>query len=260
MKGLAFIGAYDTLHNNGTIDKVDSIYGVSAGCIFGLCIVMGLTPEIMLNIIKSHFPFKKGDLSIANFMLHMGVDKGTSCREFIQEVLKAGGYGIDAYMSDISVNRIKLYACVTNLSTYKKELFGPLSNVKVVDAVMASCAIPLYFAPVFIHNECYIDGSALWKSFPKELLQDPDDIGVCILNEESKAEPINLNNYLMRLTTLFSMYFSSVECSENTDKRVVYLKSVNTDCIIHDDCSDKFLDEIVTVGKTCTEDFFVGGE
>ena len=103
--------------------------------------------------------------------------------------------GIDLYMFTTELNKFKL--CKMSHTTHP--------DWRVIDAVYASCALPIIFAPLIRDDDCYVDGGMM-SSYPmKSCLDDGNDPDKVfgIKKFFSGNEPIrvtsSLFNYLMIL-------------------------------------------------------------
>lgn len=73
--------------------------------------------------------------------------------------------GIDLYMFTTELNKFKL--CKMSHTTHP--------DWRVIDAVYASCALPIIFAPLICDDDCYVDGGMM-SSYPmKSCLDDGND-------------------------------------------------------------------------------------
>ena len=255
-KGLVFVGAYGAYKERGALDGVTEIYGVSIGSVVGLSIVLGLTPTDILQCYEENFPCVSSHLSIKNFIEKFGFDAGCDLRKMIAAILRKGGYDENTLMTDMKSENIQLRVCVTNLSTYTADILDTDScDVKVIDALMASCAIPLFYAPVFIKGKCYVDGSALWNSFPFHLArEDHDDIGWGLINKINDDEIKGVGSYLKKLVTMFTMYFARYSSNAPINKNVVMFEDVDLDLLVFNECPDVKIQEMLDLGRTTAND------
>lgn len=250
-KGIVFVGAYQAYVERGALDDVTEIYGVSIGSVVGMCVVLGVSPDDILRCYEENFPCVSSHLSIKNFIHKFGFDDGSDLRKMILVMMKKGGLDENALMTDLKSRKIQLRVCVTNLSTYSADVLDTdTENVTVLDALMASCAIPLFYAPVFIDGRCYVDGGALWNSFPSHLVrEDRGDIGWGLLNKENDAEIKSVATYLSKLVTLFTTYFARFSSNAPKNKNVVMFENVDVSLIVFNECPDETITSMLNVGK-----------
>jgi predicted acylesterase/phospholipase RssA len=254
LKCLGYIGSYDVLEDNGTMERVDEVYGVSGGSIVGLGVALRVPPRDLLDVFRKNYPFKKDELRITHLISRFGLDMGLGGRRLIEGILEYAGIAKDAHMTALASLPIRFNVCVSNISTYEKQLITPDDDVSIVDAVMASSTIPILFVPVCMRGEYFIDGSALWHSFPGYLLED-GDIGMCQVSRVCREEKMTFWVYLSRLMTIFSMYFSSHD-TEKRDARVVYFDDCSTKLVSYEPLTDAESDALFAFGRKNAEEYF----
>lgn len=251
---LSYIGAYETLVSRGVMDKVTEIYGVSAGSFLGLGMVLRILPHEMLNIFCENYPFKKDDLRMTNLITKYGLDTSDGMRRMIEKILEFKGLSKDAKMTDLASRDIQFKVCVTNLSTYKKELFTTRDDVSIVDAVCASGTVPILFVPTRIKDDYYIDGGALWHSFPVELLKE-GDLGFCCMSKPCKEEKMTFWNYVSRLMTIIMMSFAFNEV-EQKHPQVIYFEDIGVKLVSYEPYTDEEYENMLRVGRKSAEEYF----
>ena len=153
-KGLAHAGVIKFLNENKIYPDVLS--GTSAGAIVATMYAAGKSPEEILNFFKSVSFFKWNHFSI---MKPRGFIHSDVFKKYLQPI-----FG-DAKIHDLDK---KVYITATNILSGKLEIFG--GNTPIVDAVIASCAIPMVATPYKIGNELYNDGGIL-NNFPADVLK-----------------------------------------------------------------------------------------
>lgn len=161
-KGFAHVGALKALQENGI--RPEAIAGVSAGAIVAVLYSAGVSVEEMLKMFtdtKFHdfceFTVKGG-----------GFFKIDRFKSFIREAL--GSY------TKIEELPIPVYIGATDLDNGRAAVFD---KGDIVEAVAASCSIPILFRPVEIEGVRYVDGGVL-RNMPSWILRDKCDclIGV----------------------------------------------------------------------------------
>ena len=251
---LTYIGTYETFISRGTMDEVTELYGVSGGSIMGLGMVLRIPPGDLLKIFRENYPFKKEELKITHLISKYGLDTGNGGRNLIEAILAYKNLPKDTRMSDLASFDIQFNVCVTNLSTYEKQLFTTRDDVSVVEAIMASSTIPILFVPVRIKDEYFIDGSALWHSFPIALLKE-GDIGVCSMTRPCREEKMTFWNYVSRLMSIFSTYISFLEIHYR-DPRVIYFEDVGIKMVSYEPFTDAEYERILDIGREYSKKFF----
>lgn len=163
-KGIAHAGVLKFLSEQEITPSC--IAGSSAGAIVGTMYAYGKKPEEILDFFKSiyffhwkHFTFKKA-----------GIVDSESFKKYFDEVFGATTLG--------ELN-IPMYVTATDMVKGKLKIFNP--DTKIVDAVLASTAVPGMISPYIIKEKLYSDGGIL-NHFPADLLQGKCDsiIGVYV--------------------------------------------------------------------------------
>jgi NTE family protein len=160
-RGFAHPGAMKAIEDFGL--KPDIISGTSAGALAGVFYADGYAPEEIMQVFIG-----KDFREFANIQVPVAAIFGTSgFRRFLKKYLHAKNFE-DLY--------IPLKVVTTNLDEGKSVVFdkGP-----IVDAVVASCSIPIVFNPVVINGINYVDGG-IFKNFPVSTIRSACDkiIGV----------------------------------------------------------------------------------
>jgi NTE family protein len=161
VRGFAHLGVLHVLQKSDFI--FSAIAGTSAGSIIGSLVAAGLSCneiQALLEAVESHHVFqrKPGDLPSL-----MGISG-------LEEVLRK-----QLGKKKFSDLQIPFMASAVNLHTGACEI---LTEGDVVDAVMASCAVPGFFPPRKIAEKTYIDGGVVMPVPVKPLRQLRPDLPV----------------------------------------------------------------------------------
>lgn len=154
-KGLYSCGVLKAIEELGLKDRIQAIYGVSAGALTGAYRASGRkAEEILENFLKS------GLFSLKNFAMppKLSLLKGTVVEKILTKDLK----------SDFSDLEIPLYVGATDIGTAKFLLF---SEGKLVPPVMGSMAVPGIFPPISFEEHVLVDGGIL-NNFPIDLAKE----------------------------------------------------------------------------------------
>lgn len=152
-KGFAHLGAFKLLEEKGIIPDV--IAGTSAGALMGALLADGYKPDE----IKELFTGREFS-EFAQFQIpKAGLFDSTRFRLFLKRHLRAKTF---------EELKIPLIVVATDLDHGESHLFtsGP-----IVDAVTASCSIPIIFNPVVINGIHYVDGG-LFRNFPVSVIRN----------------------------------------------------------------------------------------
>lgn len=155
LRGLAHIGSWRVLRDAGLHPA--GILGTSIGSLIGACIAGGRDLEEMESEARG---LQRDDIArIQRRALWLGgirapsLFQGEVLREFIERILPRGGW---------EEMGIPFQANAVELGSGRTEWFGTGArmDVSLVDAVSASCALPLFYPPVSLPGGAYVDGGA----------------------------------------------------------------------------------------------------
>jgi len=170
VKGIAYIGALETLSQRGFLDHIVRVGGTSAGAINGLLFALGYSIREQREILQSTDFRDFMDSSfgvirdIRRLAKHFGWHQGEFFRGWLGELIKARLGSIDATFADLqaSAGKPELYVIGTNLSTGYAETFSAERHpdMPLLDAVRISMSIPLFFQAVRRgpRKDVYVDG------------------------------------------------------------------------------------------------------
>lgn len=176
-KGIAHAGVLQYLQEQNI--KPVCIAGSSAGAIVGAMYAFGKKPEEILEFFKSiyffhwkHFTFKKA-----------GIVDSESFKHYFQDI-----FG-DTTLGELE---IPIHITATDMVKGKLKVFD--SETKIVDAILASTAVPGMISPYVIDDKLYSDGGIL-NHFPADLLNGKCEsiIGVYV-SPLQNIEAKNLNS------------------------------------------------------------------
>lgn len=189
VKGIAYVGAIEVLHEEDVMTDIRRVGGTSAGAINAVLISLGYKPDDLFSILY--------DLDFKNFM----DDSWGVTRDLNRLTTDFGWYKGDFFHSWISDHIAKkvgnpratfrdlkdrgcldLHLCGTNLSTGYSEVFSceHTPRTRVADAVRISMSIPLFFKAIRAQSgDVYVDGGVLRnypiKLFDREKYIDPKE-------------------------------------------------------------------------------------
>jgi NTE family protein len=184
-RGFAHIGILKALNEHGIYP--DIISAVSAGSIVGSMYADGYKPDDIFD------HFSEWDIySILKFYRPgFGVLKAIGIRKTLNKYLST---------NELAELKIPLIISATNFAKATTEYF---TEGSIVDAVMASSAVPLVLKPYIINGNMYVDGG-LMNNLPVDPLIDKCDfiIGVNV-NPVNETTQINsFRNYADRVLHL----------------------------------------------------------
>jgi NTE family protein len=156
MKGVAHIGVWKALEEAGV--RVDAVMGCSIGALIGASLAGGSGWRELAKVARA---LTKDDIvSINRRAVWMGgvreeaVFDGDHYREWIRRTLP---------LKSFAEARLPVRVNAVSLVSGKEVWFGTgaRDDVPPVDAVYASCAIPIYFPPARLGGDVLVDGGVL---------------------------------------------------------------------------------------------------
>ncbi len=170
-KGHMFLGFLDGIEHllekqGRTYDEwytsLKGVSGTSAGAMVGLVLLLGINKEkrsLLLSEISDVTRHLNPDLSL--LLRNYGWEDGRSLKNVIRRFLTLGGLSEESTLHDMYRIMRKEFVCVcTNLHRCEKMRLSSETHpdLKVVDAIYASCAVPFVFTPPKIDNIMVADG------------------------------------------------------------------------------------------------------
>lgn len=182
VKGIAYIGALETLDGLKILQNIERVGGTSAGAINAILVGLNFTKEETKDILWA-LDFHKfmddswGIVRDTERLLHeYGWYKGDYFRKWIGQLIKEKTGNSEATFADVEAMKEKynfksLFFMGTNLSTSFSEVFSAEHTPRtcIADAVRISMSIPLFFAAKRNYrNDVYVDGGVL-DNYPIKL-------------------------------------------------------------------------------------------
>lgn len=175
---ISYYGALNALlHSDDFELDINNIYGVSAGSIIGLCLLLDYSfDEFMNEIIEKDFNELK-DIRFVNFLYNWGMDSGNKIVSWLEILLIKKGYSPKITFIELyKKNGIKFTVLGGNLNKYKFEIFNYINspNICVLDAIRMSISIPFIFTIKKYKNDTIVDGGII-SNYPLEkfICKDP---------------------------------------------------------------------------------------
>ena len=163
IRGLALISAYETLLNTRDINlNLKGISGSSVGSIMCMAIILKLTVQEMKDFPNKQF--------LSNLTRIFKLAKTCEKLHFLQiEYLKKeliifmNSKNISELLTFDEIQNLDVRIAAYDVNLKKTMIFSKQNtpNVCLIDAVLASCAMPFIFSPIQIFDHCYSDGGEL---------------------------------------------------------------------------------------------------
>ena len=156
MKGLAHIGVAKALEEAGI--RPDAVVGTSIGALAGAMLAGGLGWRELAEVVRR---LRKDDIVRVNRravwfggVRAESVFEGEPFREWMDRILPVHDFG--QLMMPLRINAASLVS--------GDEIWfgsGRRTDVTLLDAVYASCALPVYFPPLHLEEDVLVDGGIL---------------------------------------------------------------------------------------------------
>lgn len=194
IKGISFIGFFKALEEFIDINNISKYIGCSAGGIFCLTIVLGYKIEDITNIMfKYNFDKFIPEIDIEELLNDYGLSDGNELKKFIVQIIeyKTGKNDV-TFLELYELTKKELTLVVTNFTQLKVEYWNHINtpNNSVLDGIMATSRVPLFFKPYKIGNDFYLDGGII-NNYPVNIIENENIdsfIGANLCNKKELEE------------------------------------------------------------------------
>jgi NTE family protein len=238
VKGISLIGAVKRLIDEGMIDlkKIEGVAGSSVGCIFGLLIVLGLTIDEIWDFIYSLDMKRLVEPNILLFPVACGVETGKIIHDLFENmIIKKTGIKNITFRQLYDLTKIHFTIVGSCLTTREAVYYDYINypDFGVSLAVRISIGIPLFFTPVTIGKNKYIDGGVL-NNYAMNLFDDKLDrtIGILICNDYNTNYRY-LEEYFVAIMNLY-MYQYYQKAATKYYANTVHIKKIPNNVFVLD--------------------------
>jgi predicted acylesterase/phospholipase RssA len=207
LKGWAYIGTIRALDEYLDRTFVEHVIGVSVGSLFGLCYVLGIQWDTLLDFVMG-LNFKElCDIDIDSILINKSLLHGIKFMSILKDFVSMK---VDP---DITFNQLKRYSKIKytvnalNLTKKKLEYFNYelTPDVKVVDAIRASCGIPLVFPMWNINGNYYVDGG-ICNNCPINLADEVDTIAFDVSHDNTVSSEASIVDCILSIIEISNGY------------------------------------------------------
>ena len=188
------------------MENVKSIFATSVGSLIGAAISLKIDPPLL----RDYFVKRPWDVLCKNnrySVLELYDCRGILHQGFIEDLfdplLKSVDLSCATTLAELyEYNGIELHIYATELNRYELVdiSFKTHPEWRVVDAVYASCSIPLLFSPLIQENKCYVDGGFFLNypinQCPTENLNEVFGISLGNFSDDQVDKPITIASTL----------------------------------------------------------------
>ena len=199
---MAQLGILAELMEQGLLDNVKEWHGCSCGSIAAIFCALGVTAgwiRDFVGILNLQIVGTPQDEYIANYMQFWGVSDFSVGIEILQKSLETWHPGSSNWtFADFAAARpdVSLTLIATNVSRRRLTRFcvTETPTVRIVDAVRASCAVPLFYVPwVDASGDLHCDGAVI-EYYPWSYLTDKDNTLVIACHATHFREPTGISS------------------------------------------------------------------
>jgi predicted acylesterase/phospholipase RssA len=212
---IGHLGVLAALLEGGMCGGVREWWGCSGGALCALLGALGVTSGWLRDCATALDLRILGAVEeemVADFFRTWCVNSGTAWKSYVGRVLETWEPGAAAWrFADLAAARPGVRLCITaaNLTRGVGAVFSAETtpDMLILDAVHASCAVPLFYAPwISGSGELFCDGAVL-EQFPWSAVKDKEGTLVVLCSETSlggnravrSGEIRNLTEYLARI-------------------------------------------------------------
>lgn len=183
--------------------NIESIYGSSAGSIMAVILSLNIDWELLDNYFLNR-PWEKvfslNFESLFSIFNNFGMFSNQVIIDLLNPLFKCNDIDINITIKELyDINHIDIHIITTELFNFESIDISHKTHPdwKVVDAVYASCAIPILFIPLKIDNTFYLDGGIL-NDYP---------IDICLKNNNNEDE-------------IFAIKKQNTQATQDPDKKI----------------------------------------
>ena len=209
VKVISIIGVLKALEEKGLMKKIKQISGVSAGAWLAFMISAGLEISILEKLVSDlDFSVVRNlkPETLIGFPETFGLDDGSNLMKFLESLfrvlIKIDPYVTFSDFNDLKLSSIQFRCWATDLKEQNTCEFSlkKTPNIRIIDALCASMALPIYFTPVPhpITGNLLSDGG-IQGNLPLHLLTENERnncIGIGFLNNKEKVNPTDIMGFI----------------------------------------------------------------
>tara|TARA_B100000902_G_scaffold108378_1_gene110121 strand:- start:254 stop:1204 length:951 start_codon:yes stop_codon:yes gene_type:complete len=190
--GFTYYGIIREAHRNNIwhLSNIHTIYGTSVGSIIGTIISLNYD----WNTIDEYFinrpwekVFKYDINSVLSSLQTQGIFGKSVIKDIFKPLLLGKNMPIDITMLQFyEITHIEIHIIATNVNEFKMVdiSYKTHPSWSIIDAITASCSVPVLFQPLHKEGITYCDGG-IFSNFP---------INECIANNANPIEILGVNN------------------------------------------------------------------
>jgi predicted acylesterase/phospholipase RssA len=232
-------GALRESHNQGLWNHTDvtDYYGTSAGAIMAIMMVLEYTWEELDDyIIKRPWQtvWNFNVLRIYEYYVNKGIFGPELFVELLGPLLRGKDFSVDTTLLElhnVTGKTVHLYSIELSSFTLKELSHITYPNMKIVDAVHASAALPILFQPLKYEGSYYTDGGIM-LNYPLCMCDDKDPetvLGIKNVYSGSNANVHSVQGIFEYLSYILNMVIEKIQTRPT--RTIKYELLIDTDFI-----------------------------
>jgi hypothetical protein len=148
------------------LHEVEGVAGTSVGAIFALGFLLNVPDQKMCDLVEETNSLsaymKRPDIGLT--YEHFGLDDGSGIRDIVSGTLCSVGIAPTITLRDLRRLTRKRYVAIAvdvNSNRVLELSAETTPDMRVIDAVYASCAVPLLYVPLTVGEHLLVDGGLL---------------------------------------------------------------------------------------------------
>jgi len=254
-KGVIFLGVMHYLYKSNKLKNINNFSGCSIGSVIGIFLLMKIEPiEIyneLMNISLGAYTKMDINLLLTEFTLvgKRVFERWKSIFLKYEEVTISIREFNEKYSCNINI-------ASTCINTRQSVIFNEENypEVKVFDAMVASCSIPFVFPPHKIDNLYYVDGAC--KCYHDKFNLSIDDETIIVKLPDIKFSEESMTYFAGYMKEIFCTLTQNIELNTNDLTLVVNIPDKFTNKHDFSDLTNKDKTELFLSGITQGQDFF----
>jgi hypothetical protein len=190
--------------------KICRARGCSAGSIMALLVCLRLSPTDISAIIMRQDDSVLRECSLSNLTEAFGLNRGYGIEADLHTIIRdATGLDNPTFSALRQTTGMCLEVVTTNVNTKSVNIFSPehTPDTLILDTILGSIAIPIFFAPRVIGGEFHVDGGVIAK-YPQSGL-GYEALGFNVVNEDRTTHESPFLDYFSKFVRLLTSFGES---------------------------------------------------
>jgi NTE family protein len=231
IKGVAQLGALFCLEKKNILQHINTFACTSIGSGIGLFMIIGYKPLEIFKFMKLLKIEKISKLDPLNIITEFGLDDGSRFILVVEKLLQAKNLSKDITFKELyrktKINYIVTGSCLNDRKIY---YFSHTNypNMKVLEAIRISIAVPILISPHKFESKLFVDGGCI-DNYPIHLFEKEIHrvIGIYVSDHRKYINSIeHLEDYLK---SSVQCLFEGVTytCTRGYEDQTIYIKCKN---------------------------------